>query len=188
MKSLPSKTKTGKSQRDRMLAYFMGQDVVLSYEEESLKVRLNFVKTKLYDWNLSVEDIVKEVVQTFEVSTYRAERDIADANYLFGKSLVISKSLVAGQTVERLKQDIGLIREMGKLDLLPKMYEALIKAIKELPADANNTKTTPKVFLYSVHGNLPIVAPIPASDVMQQARNQFRNDFEDVEHEEVEVE
>ena len=185
MKSLFSKTKPGKSQRDRMLAFYMGQDVVLTPDEESLKVRLNYVKTKLYDWSLSVEAIVEEIVDTFGVSTYRAERDVADANYLFGKSLVISKSLVAGQTVERIKQDIALIRELGKVDLLPKMYEALIKAVKELPADANNSKKTPKIFLYSVHGNVPIAATIPAADALQDARKQFRGDFEDIEHEEV---
>jgi hypothetical protein len=184
MKAL-SKSNTNNSQRDRMLAFYMGQAIVLTKDEEELKIRLNFVRTKLYDWSLSSEDIIAEVVEEFGVSKYRAERDIADANFLFGKSLVIDKTLIAGQIVERIKADIDLIRQAKKFDLLPKLYEALIKANKELPANTDTTAKSKKIILYQIHGNATITPPVAHADALQKARDQYKTDFQDIDHEEV---
>lgn len=186
MKDLLKSDPKTNSQRDRMLAFYSGQDVVLTAEEEKLKTRLNFVREKLWDWSLSTQEIIEEVCDTFTISKYRAERDIADANYIFGKTLVIDKTLVAGQIVEDIKQTIALVKSARKFDLLPKLYAELTRANAMLPNDNGGTVKTKKIVIFSLLGGTGINAPVAPSDALQQARNLYKRDFEDIGHEEVE--
>lgn len=186
MKDLLKSNPKSSSLRDRLLAFFSGQEIVLTIEEEKMKKRLNFVREKLWDWSLNSEDIIKEVVEVFSISKYRAERDIADANYIFGKTLVIDPGFVAGQMVEDIKQTIALAKTARKFDMLPKLYDSLAKAVALLPKDTGGSVKAKTIKIYHLHGNAAITPTMPAGDALQKARDMMKHDFaEDITHEEV---
>ena len=179
------KIKPNNSMRERMLSFYMGHDVVLTDDEEKLKKRLNFIREKLVSWDLTREEIIEEVCEVFTVSRYRAERDIADAYYLFGKSYTVDKNFVAAQLVEDIQRTIKLAKTARKFDILPKLYDSLTKAIQQLPADTGGSVKAKTIKLYKILGNATIVAPLTPAEALQKARDLHKKNIIDIPHEDV---
>jgi hypothetical protein len=176
-------TRKSNTMRDRLLSFFHSQDVLLNADEERTKIRIEEVHRLLRTWQYKRQEIVEMIQKRFGVSQYRAERDISDCHYIFGKSYEVDKSFIAAQLIEEIQDSIRTAKNMKKLEMLPKLYDSLSKAIQQLPDNYTPPAKAKKIFVFNIHGNKqydPKMDPMKAIDILKQ---QHHRDVEDIDHE-----
>lgn len=179
MKALSNDKKN--SSRDRLLQFYSGHEIILTHDEELLRQRLDLAHKLLRDWSNTRDEIVSTIQKTFEVSKYRAERDIADANYIFGKTYQTDKSFVIGQVIDEIKSTIKLAKELNKLDVLPKLFDNLIKASQQIPNEHSTGIKAKKIYVFNLHQGRKIDAPMTGDDALAKARKMMMDDAQDIE-------
>jgi hypothetical protein len=123
-------------------------DIVLSADQEELLKRLVFVDEKLRSRKHLREEIINLCKTRFGVSEYRAERDISDAQRLWGKTRKTSKQYVINGHIEQIERQIQMAMDARRLDLLPKLNDNLTYALNSLPEEKDERdQPTVKIIL-----------------------------------------
>jgi hypothetical protein len=113
-------------------------NIVLSAEQEELLKRLVFVDEKLRSRRHNRDEIISLCRARFGVSAYRAERDISEAQRLWGKTRKTSKQYVINGHIEDIQRQIQMAMDAGRLDLLPKLNDNLTYALNSLPEEKDD--------------------------------------------------
>jgi hypothetical protein len=186
---VPAGTPKSNSQRDRLLSFYLGHDVVLDSEEEELRIRVEEVHKLLRSWSHKREEIIDMMVARFKgISRYRAERDIAACHFIFGKSYQINPSFVVAQLIEEIQESIRQAKASKNAKermMLPKFYDNLTKAIQQIPAETQSPNTSKKVVIYNIHGNKEYQPGMTFSDAIARLKQKHAGKVEDIDHEDL---
>lgn len=171
--------------RERLLQFYTGGEIVLSADEENYKLRLDECYKLVRSWKYKRADIILQLQRKFDkLSKYRAEKDISDCYYIFGRAYTPDKAMIASLLVEDIMDTIQLTKAARKFDLLPKLYDSLTKATQQLPAESVVPVRAKKIIIYNIHGEKAFIPKVDPLEALKAARSQFPN-VTDIESEEV---
>jgi hypothetical protein len=176
-------SRKGTTMRDRLLQFYHGQDIILNAEEERTKLRLEEVHKLLRSWQYKREEIIQMISSRFpDVSKWRAERDIADCHFIFGKSYQVNPGFIIAQLIEEIQDSIRTAKLQKKFELLPKLYDSLTKAIQQLPEENSSPVKAKKIYVFNIHGNKEYNAKMDTQTAIDILKSEH---IEDIDHEEL---
>jgi hypothetical protein len=132
-----------KTNLEAVTRYFLKGDIALNTEQELLLQRLTFTDDKIRSRKYTRDEIIAFIVGRFKVTQWRAEQDITDTHRLFGATRKISKTYVLAQHIENIERQIHMATEARRLDLLPKLNDALTYALNSLPEEGKDYDQPP---------------------------------------------
>jgi hypothetical protein len=139
----------------RILRFYMHADVMLSAEEDIILKRWVHADKLILQRKFTTLQIIEKLVELFSVSRYTAQNDIRLTHALFSQTRAMSKQYILSHHIE----DIQLTIEKYKLDkslahLVPKLYDALTKALALLSEEVSKEKTpVPTVYIGTMNVN-----------------------------------
>ena len=150
----------------RILRWYSKSDITLSAEEEGILTRWIHVDALLRDGSKDEAQIIVDVKEKFGVSSFTAQRDIDNAQQLFGRCRQVSKKYLLDLHRQNIERDLNRIRKNmftyvdkdGKVSerqpddkeitALAKMSDTYTKAVVALPDDQLEDPMPPPRFIF----------------------------------------
>lgn len=152
----------------RILRWYTKTDITLSSSEEAILNRWLHVDAKLRE-GCTYDDIIANLVKSFAVSKFTAQKDIDNTQQLFSRCRQISKKYLLHIHSENINNDLQKIRKRlfsytdektGKVvEILPddkyinalaKLNDSYTKAVTALPDDQLEDPLPPPKFIFQL--------------------------------------
>ena len=168
--------------------FMMDGDVTLREDEEKILNRWIYVDALLKSKEHNEEEMIKKIVEEYNVSTYTARNDIQYTQRLFGDSRKINKKYLIHLHLERIDRDIQILRtklfESGigsdgqpyqctpdakEIAALAKLHETYTYTLNSIPDDILEDKQPPPIFQFILAPGQVIERPMLLEDALKKA-------------------
>lgn len=130
--------------------YILKNDIVLTDDQRELLQRIQYADEKKRARVKSREEIIKDIVVRFGVSTWRADQDITDAHRLFGTTRKLNKNYLLAQHLENIEKQISVFEKARQYALIPKLNDNYTYALNSLQQEAAEHETSPTTIIFIV--------------------------------------
>jgi len=144
-----------KNDAEAVIRYLLYGDIKLNGAQKELSERLMFVDEQLRARRLTNEEIIKLTMERFEVTQYRAQRDINDCQKVFGESRKINKAYLMSHHIQEIGRQIQMCLDRSKLEYLPKLNDNLTYALNSLPVETEMREAVPAKIVFVFNGPAP---------------------------------
>ena len=169
-------------------------DVDLKVEEEFILNRWIYADSLMRSKEYGEDEMVRKIVEKFEVSVFTARNDLGNAQKLFADARKINKKYLIHHHLQRIDEDIQKIRKQlfktatiaGKeincipdakeMASLAKLFESYTYTLNSIPDEAEMDKTPPPVFQFILPPGQVIQSPMDLEDAMRKAEELTKNE------------
>lgn len=175
--------------KTRIKKFLSGEDdILLTSEEEKILARWEFANDLMIKKEKTWEEMRELISLRFVVSKFTAEKDICNAQDVFGISRKVSKRYLLHLHLDRIDRDIEMFRNQifwvtdeksskkeqicpGPKDMaaLARMAEAYTYTLNSIPEDIDRSKLPPPIYVFKLPPGVVINQPMSLADAMKQA-------------------
>jgi len=163
-------TRQPKNDVEAVIQYLVNDNIKLTASQDALCTRLIHVDALIRSRKHTTDDIVKQMMDRFTITAYRAEQDIYDCQKVFGRTRKLSKAYLVSHHIEEIGMTIKKCQEKDMLDMLPKLFDNYTYALNSLPVEEDHKDAPPAQITYVFNGDAP-VAQKPLGEVLLEADN-----------------
>ncbi len=149
-----------KTDVEAVIRFLLYGDVKLTPQQQELSERLLFVDEHLRARKLTTEEIVQLVMKRFEVTEYRAQRDINECQKVYGETRKLNKSYLMSHHIIEIGRQIQKLMDTKKDELiakyLPKFNDNLTYALNSLPVETEQRESPPAQIIFVYNGKPPV--------------------------------
>ncbi len=162
-----------RSSVEAIIRFMSKADIVLNSEQENLFVRLCYTDTLLRSRKYKRDTVIDMLRKRFGISPYRANQDITDAHKAFGETRKLNKNYLISHHIDEIGMQIQLVKESGRLELLPKLNDNYTYALNSIPVQYEPEDHAPAKVIFVYNGATPVQQDT-LTELLQQADNYIK--------------
>lgn len=144
-----------KNDAEAVTRYLLYGDIKLNNAQKELSERLLFVDQHLRERKLNHDEIITLTMKVFNVSNYRAQRDINDCQKVFGETRKLNKTYLLSHHIQEIGMQIQKCLDAKKYEYLPKLNDNLTYALNSLPVETDLKEAVPAKIVFVFNGAAP---------------------------------
>ncbi len=134
---------------DSIIAYLASDGAIkLTHTESEILTRITFADELIREGRYLRGEVRNLIMQRFGVSRETAQRDIADAEFIYASSVPLNKQYRIGVRIDKVEQFIREAQEKDDYELVAK-FETILAKYLEMYPDVKQSKR-PQVLVFNM--------------------------------------
>lgn len=144
--------------------------IVLTAKEEGILSRWIYANGLMKERVYTEDEVIAKIEFNFKVSAFTARNDINNARSLFVQTTKALKKYTLHHLIEDISLKIGELQgDPAFIEILPKYYDSLTKAIKALPDEIEIPDVATPVIIYNIVPGQSIPQPLDPEAALKAA-------------------